>query len=110
MLKSLTNKTFYVLDFNDDLLTVNSNLTHMLAETKLPHCIDKPTRVTVPSATLLDIVTTNNCKSILYSDVVPCHITDHYIITATVHLCKSKHKPKLAITTRQLADYSPSYS
>ncbi len=60
---SLTNKTLYILgDFSDDLLSVNSNLKKILAETKLSQAIDRPTKVTSLSATLLDIVITNKCK------------------------------------------------
>ncbi len=67
---------------NDDLLSVNSNLERILAETKLSQAIDKPMRVTSLSATLLDIVISNKYKTILHSDVVPCPIADHDLITA----------------------------
>ncbi len=109
-LTSLTSKTFYVSGyFNDDLLSVNSNLKKILAKPKLSQVIDKPTRVTSLSAALLNIVITNKCKTILHSDVVPCPIADHDLITATVNIRKPKRKPAMTKTTRQLANYSPLY-
>ncbi len=95
-------------------MTTYCLLTVILREFLLkPNChklrIDKPTRVTSLSATLLDIVISNKCKTILHSYVVPCPIADHDLITSTVNVHKPKHKPSMTKTARQLANYYPNY-
>ncbi len=104
----LTKKNFYVLgDFNDNLLCDGSNLKKILATTKLSQVIQKPTRITSHCATLLDVIVTNKCESILHSDVVPCPIADHDLVTPTINICKPKRLPAITKTTRHMADYSP---
>ncbi len=109
-LTSLTNKSFYVLgNFIDDVLSTNSDAKKILSRTKLSQVIDKPTRVTSLRATLLDIAVTNKRHTVLYSDVVPCPVADHDLITITVNLRKPKLKPSMIKTIRQLANHSPDY-
>ena len=104
----LTKKNFYVLgDFNDDFLSSNSNLKKILANTKLCQVIDKATRTTSHCATLLDMIITNNRETIISSDVEPCPIADHDLITVTVNLRKPKRAAAVTKTTRCMADYSP---
>ena len=91
---SLKNKSFYVLgDFNDDLLSNNSKLKKILANAKLSQIITKATRITPSSAILLDIIVTNNSQSIIHSDVIPCPVADHELITVTVNLRKPRRVP-----------------
>ncbi len=107
-LTCLTKKKFYVMgDFNDDVLMKNSNLNKILTATKLSQVIDKPTRTTDHSATLLDVIVTNNPHSILQYDVVPCPIADHDLITATVNLKKPPRQAPQVKTSRHLTGYSP---
>ncbi len=54
---SMRNKGLYVLgDLNDDFLTSGNKLSAIIRANKLYQIIDKPTRMTPQSATLLDIL------------------------------------------------------
>lgn len=105
----LTKKNFYVLgDFNDDFLSFNGNLKKIVSSCKLFQVIEKPTRVTSHSATLIDVIITNKRESVISSDVVPCPIADHDLVSATVNLRKPKRAAApVTKTTRRMADYSP---
>lgn len=104
---NLTKKTFYVLgDFNDNLLSNDSRLRKIIENSKVSQVIMKATRITPNSATLLDIIVTNNAKSVIQSDVIPCHVADHELITVTVNLRKEKRIPNFK-TFRDLRFYSP---
>ncbi len=71
---SLRNKGLYVLgDLSDDWLTSDNKLSAIIRANKLYQIIDKPTRVTPQSATLLDILITNRQHTILHTDVTPQH-------------------------------------
>ena len=76
---------------------------------QLSNCqvIDKPTRTTSHCATLLDVIITNKRETIISSDVEPCPIADHDLITVAVNLRKLKRAPATTKTARCLADYSP---
>ena len=67
--------------------------------------INKPTRVTEHSSTLLDPVITNLPKTILYLDVVLGPIADHELITITIDITKPKRHPVIK-TFRSLKNYS----
>ncbi len=57
----VSKENFYILgDFNNDLLLNISNLNGILKYNRLIQLIDVPTRVTATSATLLDLIITNN--------------------------------------------------
>ncbi len=104
---SLKNKHFYILgDFNDNILSNNSKMKQIIANSKLKQVIIKPTRITPTSATLLDLVITNKSESILHSDTIPCPVADHELVTVTVNLQKPKRSP-IVKTFRDLTDYSP---
>ena len=62
----VSKKLFYVLgDFNDDLLCKGNKLSGIIRNNKLTQMTDEPTRVTSTSATLLDLVVTNEPNYIL---------------------------------------------
>ena len=104
---SLRDKPLYVCgDFNDNFLHVNSKVRQILLNTKLTQLIDKPTRITATSATLIDMAITNKPKSVMHSDSIPCYIGDHELITLTINLKKPKRQPCVK-TFRQLTNYSP---
>ncbi len=104
---SLRDKPFYVFgDSNDNFLHVNSKVEQILLNTTLTQLIDKPTRITATSATLLDMAITNKSKSIMHSDTIPCHAGDHELIILTIDLKKPKRQPCVT-TFRQLTNYSP---
>ena len=50
--------------------------------------INEPTRVTETSSTLLDVIITSNINLVESFGVLPCHISDHYLVYATL-------KPKI---------------
>ena len=61
----------------------------------LTQLIKEPTRVTETSSTLLDvIITPTNTNLVESSGVLPCHISDHYLVHATLKLKISKLPPR----------------
>lgn len=103
----LRNKMFYLLgDFNDDLLSSKSRFRKIIHNAKLVSLVSQPTRITSTSATLLDTIVTNRPKSVLQSDVIPCLVGDHELITVTINLRKPKILPSIK-TSRDLRNYSP---
>ncbi len=102
----LRKKTFYVLsDLNDDYLCDKSRLRNIVTNGKLSQVITSPTRTTSGSAALLDVVITNKPDTIITSDVLPCPIADHDIISIVVNIRKPNHQP-VFITNRFLRNYS----
>ena len=104
----LKKKVFYLLgDLNDDYLCKKSKLRKIVGYSRLSQIIEKPTRITLNSATLLDVIITNNMSDTVISSVVlPCPVADHDLISATINLRKDKPK-NVIITNRCLKDYSP---
>ena len=77
----LRKKTMYVLgDLNDDILSRKCQLSRIVTNNKLTQVIDKPTRITPTSATLLDVIITNNPDTIIKSEVSPQAIADHDLV------------------------------
>lgn len=103
----LRKKPVYIFgDFNDDLLSINSKLLNIIRNSKMSLMINKPTRVTEHSATLLDPVITNLPETVLHSDVIPGPVADHELITVTIDIKKPKRQP-ITKTFRTLKNYSP---
>ncbi len=99
-------KTFYLLgDLNDDYSCAISKMRTIVTTSRLSQIVETPTRVTTNSTTLLDIIT-NTPNSVIASEVTPCPIADHDLISATINLHKPKPEP-LVVTKRQLRNYSP---
>ena len=71
----------------------------------LVQLIERPTRITASSSTLLDLIITNKSNFVTHSDAVSCCIGDHELITATVNIRKEKHPPPVK-TFRSLENYS----
>ncbi len=71
----------------------------------IPDCRN-PARVTTNSTTLLYVIINNTPNTAIASEVTPCAIADHNLISATINLHKPKHQP-LIVTKRQLRNYSP---
>ena len=92
-------------DLNDDLLNEHSKLKKILRMEKLDQVIREPTRTTLTSKTLLDVIITNNVNMILSSGVVKSHISDHDLIFSTVNITKPKRTPELK-TFRSLKNYT----
>ena len=105
---SVRNKPFYILgDINDDLLVSNSKLKNIILNANVTQLILKPTRITTDSATLLDVIITNRPESVLNTDVIPCPLADHELISIYINLQRPKRSPIMK-TTRDLRSYSPS--
>ena len=73
--------------------------------TKLSQVIDKPTRITETSSTLIDVLITNREDMILKTDVVPCPVADHELISSYINISKPKRVPEVK-TYRCLENYS----
>ena len=102
----LRNKPVFILgDFNDDLLKADNKMSKLVNNLKLYQLVTKPTRITSDSATLIDLLITNNKEMVLDSDVIPSPIGDHEAILVTINLRKPKKQPTLK-TFRCLKNYS----
>ena len=94
---SLYNKNIFLLgDLNDDQLVSNSKLKKIVDLANFHQLIDKPTRVTPNSKTLLDVIITNNSDIVISSEVTPCHLSDHDMISVKVNI----GKPRKIIETK----------
>ncbi len=96
----------YVLgDLNDNLLSSGNRLKAILSANRLHQIVDKPTRVTPQSATLLDIIATNKYDTVIQKDVIPNVIADHDLINVVVNISKPKRKNVMK-TFRHFGSYS----
>ncbi len=66
---------------------------------------DEPTRVTSTSATVLDLIITNELRHVLKKSVVPQVIANHDLIVIKINLRKLKREP-LVKTFRHLGSYN----
>ncbi len=92
-------------DRNDDWLTSGNKLSAIIRANKLYQIIDRPTRVTPQSATLIDILLTNKQHTIIHKDVIPSTIADHDQVTATINITKLERLPVTRVS-RHLGAYS----
>lgn len=105
----LRNKPVFILgDLNDNLLSPDNKLGKIIKNMKLSQLIDKPTRITPNSSTLLDVIITNKIDIVINSDVVPGTIADHDLITITINVSKPKRQP-VTKTMRCLKNYNKNY-
>ncbi len=103
---SMKNKALFILGyFNDNLLGDDNKMTKIIRNNKLTQIIDKPTRVTPTSSTLLDLAITNKPDAIHTCNVVLQEIADHDLISITVNVSKPKRLPIIR-TFRHLGRYS----
>ncbi len=103
----LKNKPLFMFgDLNDDLFRYGNKLKTIINANRLHQIINKPTRVTPNSATLLDILVTNKPELIIHRDAVPKIIADHDLITATINITKRKRIPETR-TSRHHGSYTP---
>lgn len=102
----LSKKSFYIFgDLNEDLNSRPNRLSKIIDNNKLCQLIDKPTRITEKSRTLLDVLITNNSSLVTSHEVLPLSIGDHELISAKLNLSKPK-KERIFRTFRQLTNYS----
>ena len=82
-------------DLNCDVSKVSldphtGQLSLLCSPYQIDHLIDKPTRVTDTSATMIDLVLTNVKENIHASGVIHLGISDHTLIYAVRNLCYQK--------------------
>ena len=103
---SMRNKPLFVMgDLNEDLLVAN-RLDRIIGNCNLKQLITKPTRITDTSKTLLDVIITNNTDMVIKSDVYPCEIADHELISMEINISKPKRQP-IYKQMHSFANYSP---
>ena len=102
----IRNKPVFIFgDINDDLFLQHAKLHKIMKIMKLSQIIEKPTRITETSKTLIDVLITNRKDMILQTDVVPCPVADHELISACINITKPKRVPEMK-TYRSLENYS----
>ena len=103
----LKKKPIFILgDFNDDCLNKSNHISKVCKNLNLSQVIEKPTRITNHSSTLLDLIITNNINMIIRSDVTPSPIADHEIISVLINIRKPKKEVEVR-TYRTRKNYSP---
>ncbi len=114
MLHTASNqsKSLYVLgDFNDNMLLQNkigkNKIAKIIERLHLSQMIKEPTRITDNSATLIDLIITNEKSTILETEVTPSSFADHHDISCVINI-KKRRDPLPTITTRTRKNYSQS--
>ena len=90
---------------NDNLFSPDNKIGNIIHNLSLTQLIDKPTRVTANSSTLIDLVITNKRDFIVNFDVLSCSVADHELVTATINVKKEK-RALCTKTFRSLEKYS----
>ena len=80
---------------NDDQLIRGNNLNKLVRDLNLKQLIDRPTRITKSTSTLLDVIITNRTDMIIATDVEPSTVADHELISIVINIRKLKHEPVL---------------
>ncbi|XP_069974804.1 uncharacterized protein [Penaeus vannamei] len=76
----LRNKTVVIMgDFSDNLLNSKNKMSRLIQNMNLTQIIDKPTRITSNSETLLDLIITNKPELISNAEVMPSPVGDHKV-------------------------------
>ncbi len=99
------NLFFFLGDFNENFHLNNNKLGKTMKNNKPTQIIDRPTRITPISATLLDLIITNNPEIILTHKVVQQVVADHNLISIKVNISNPKRKPVIK-TLRYLGNHT----
>ena len=92
----LQKKPIFILgDFNDNFFANGNHMSKICKNLNLIQIIEKPTRITQQSRTLLDLIITNRVDMIVQSDVSPSTIADHEAISMLINIRKPKNKPEI---------------
>ena len=110
LLKALSSNKDIVLtgDANCDLLFKNPRgdaLRSFCASVNAHQLIDRPTRVTMTSRSLLDVVMVSNKDIVKTSGVLDLTISDHYLVYIVLDM-KVPKSPPTYITTRSFKNYT----
>ena len=103
----IRSKPVFILgDLNDNLFAPDSKLNKIIKRQNLSQLINKPTRITGQSSTLLDVIITNREDMALHSNVIPSPVADHEMISITINMQKPKREHPVK-TFRCLSHYAP---
>lgn len=87
-------------DTNIDLLKLDTtaaiHLSDLMDSLDITQLIDKPTRTTRYTASLIDHIYTNNLSLVAHADVIDCHLSDHDIVYCEVRLSRPICQPRMA--------------
>lgn len=94
-----SDEIFLVGDFNINLLDFSNScvnkLNHLFESYGLKQIIDKPTRITLTSATLIDLIITTNSNMVSRSDVIDVdRISDHSLVYCDIQMEVEKIQPE----------------
>ena len=93
-------------DLLKDPLSSNAKRLQCLAEDfNLKQTVDKPTRVTPTSATLIDVIYSSNPEKLTFCDVIPLSMSDHYMVICSLGKMKTptvNHKFAYCRNTKRL--------
>lgn len=109
LLSNKKSKEIIILgDLNINYLKRNDNedIKHLLTLNGFSQMVDKPTRITKESSTLIDIIATNKSENIVITDVIPVSLSDHDMIICVRKINNLKYKARY-IKTRNYTRYDP---
>ena len=100
LLESTSKDVLIMGDLNCDFIKKPLNhqtkiLKRLGEEYDLKQHVDKPTRVTPTSSTLIDVLFSSNHDKVTFCDVIPLSLSDHYMIVCSlgrVKYPKAQHK------------------
>ena len=91
---------------NDDLFNPNAKLNSIMKKLGLQNCIEKATRITETSESMIDLIISNRIDYVKEWEVEPCVVADHELISAVINIAKPKRQPEYR-TYRCQSNYSP---
>ena len=100
-------ETILLGDMNADYLqqSKDKNIKRIISTNDLKQVIEKPTRVTKDSSTLIDIIATSHEQNILKTITYANSISDHYLVGMIMKKNNRKFKSR-TIYTRNYAKYN----
>jgi len=109
-LNNMNNLNYYILgDINIDLTpsnkleTIQFNYTNLLASNAALQLINKPTRVTKTSKTIIDHIITNNISNIIHPCIFLSDLSNHYPVACIIAGKPSTHqKAYIPVTYRDM--------
>ena len=102
-------ETLITGDFNFDFLDASSSnstkdMKRILSSFNLKQLIDKATRITKESSTLLDLFATNSPKNVALAKVIPSTLSDHDMLVVVRKITAGKIPPR-PIECRNFSKY-----
>ena len=100
--KYVVNKPNVTKKIDEDLLPEVKRCKEFCSMYGLSQLIDRPTRITCNTSTLIDHILTNTQENISQSGVIDTAISDHSLIYCTRKILKGKYNRHKEITVRSL--------